>query len=233
MTLTRDFLFNADEHVKKDVSTYDAYVALPKSERERRVSFWITPWYKTPWSYTWNPLEEECEATKIDRFLRKNYPIQFFVRELATDIKYWWRDKKWAVISFYRDWVPGRRADMRKKVFPRHYTDLVDMIVTFHLQVLIEFVEREEALLNNDYTTNETDQQFAAELRECYEYASAGRAKMTKAIDAEANRAFNESRENGANSSTYKKLTEMENEVMDYDTKVCEWVVKNRNRLWV
>lgn len=224
------YLFNMNVHVHKDVTTYEKYVALPKAERERRVSFWLTPWYKTPWSYTWNPLEEECEATKIDRFLKKNYPIQFFVRELVTDIEYWWKDKKWAVISLYRDWVPGRRTEMRKKVFPRHHTDLVEMIVTFHLQVLIEFVEREEAFLNNEYPANDV---FANELRECYEYASAGRAKMTKAIDAEATRAYNESRENGANSNTYKKLTEMENEVMDYDTKVCEWVVRNRNRLWV
>ena len=232
--ISKDFyLFNANVHVHKDVTTYEKYVALPKAERERRVSFWLTPWYKAPWSYTWNPLEEECEATKIDRFLKKNYPIQFFVRELAIDIKYWCKDKKWAVISFYRDWVPGRRTEMRKKVFPRHHTDLVEMIVTFHLQVLIEFVEREEALANNDYTTNETDEQFAAELRECYEYASAGRAKMAKAIDAEATRAYNVSRETGANANTYKKLIEMENEVMDYDTKVCEWVVRNRNRLWV
>lgn len=228
---TEDFYsFNTNVHVHKDVTTYEKYVALPKTERERRVSFWPTPWYKSPWSYTWNPLEEECEATKIDRFLKKNYPIQFFVRELAIDMKYWWKDKKWAVISLYRDWVPGRRTEMRKKVFPRHYTDLVEMIVTFHMQVLIEFVEREEAFLNNEYPANDV---FANELRECYEYASAGRAKMVKAIDAEANRAFNESRENGANSDTYKKLTEMENEVMDYDTKVCEWVVRNRNRLWV
>ena len=228
-----DFLFRTDVHVNKEVTTYEKYVALPKSERERRVSFWLTPWYKTPWAYTWNPLEEETEAVKIDRFLKKNYPIQFFVRELATDIKYWWKDKKWLIISFYRDWVPGRRTEMRNVVFPRHYTDLVDMIVTFHMQVLIEFVEREEALVTCDYSANEKDRQFEAELRECYEYASGGRAKMVKAIDAEAARAFNESRENGANSDTYKKLTEMENEVMDYDTKVCEWVVRNRNRLWV
>lgn len=232
--ISEDFyMHNTNVHVHKDVTTYEKYVALPKAERERRVSFWLTPWYKAPWSYTWNPLEEECEATKIDRFLKKNYPIQFFVRELAIDMKYWWKDKKWAVISLYRDWVPGRRTEMRKKVFPRHYTDLVDMIVTFHMQVLIEFVEREEALVTCDYSANEKDRQFEAELRECYEYASGGRAKMVKAIDAEAARAFNESRENGANSDTYKKLTEMENEVMDYDTKVCEWVVRNRNRLWV
>lgn len=229
--ISKDFhLFNANVHVHRDVSTYEKYVALPKSERERRVSFWITPWYKTPWSYTWYSFQEECESTKIDRFLKKNYPIQFFVRELATDMRYWWRDTRWAFVSFYRDWVTGRRAEMRKAVFPRHYTDLVDMVVTFHMQVLIEFVEREEALINNEYPQNDP---FANELRECYEYASAGREKMIKAIDAESNRAFNESRENGANSDTYKKLTEMENELMDHDTKVCEWVVKNRNRLWV
>lgn len=219
-------------HVSRIVTTYDAYIALPKSERERRVWFWPTPWYKTLWSYTWNLSEKESESDKVDRHIRENYPIQYWVREKSLDLLYCLRDLKYRTIALYHDWICGHRTEMRKAVFPRHYTDLVEMIVTFHIQVLIEYVEREEALAHHDYSTNESDRLFRDELWEHYDFASRTRKKMIEAIDAESWRAFHESREDGATADTYKKLTEMENELMDRDTKMCEWVVRNRNQLW-
>ena len=218
-------------YAPRSANTFEKYSNLSRRERERRVWWWPTGWYMPPYSMIFDFGKGESNWCKVSRFLRKEYPIQYVLREGADWIYYYLHARGYTLRQFYRNWIRGHRREMRKATFPRHYRDLDSIIETFHLQCLIEFVDREQALEQHDYTHDEASKTFAAELKECYQYAKEGRAALEKKIEEETVLAYR-AHEAGGGIDSYKKVNALESELYDYDTKVCEWVIKNRNRLW-
>lgn len=211
------------EQVNAD--TYDKYVALPKSEREYRVWFWPTPWYKTPYAMLFSaqsilqPGVWRSEWDKISEFFKKNYPIQYRVRDIVEDIVHWYRyDISHCWRRFWNNWVIGQRVEMRKAIFKREYQDLDTMLTNFHMEVLIEYVEREKPFEHFDFDTGEADRTFRKELVENYDYASRIRPKQLEYME-------------NADISVDEFL-KLDTELDESDTKVCEWVIKNRHKLW-
>lgn len=227
---------NKDHYTQFGIDTFAKWEALPPQERERRVLFWLTPWYKKPYALVLN--RGEClfddgvvsEWSLLDNYLKKEYPIQFRVREVIEylEMVYFYRARI-AFIGFWHDWIIGQRKEMRKQVFRREYRDLDTIIVDFHMQCLIEFVERGDAFNTIDYTQTEEDKTFAKELLERYDYATRGRALLEKRIDEEYEKV--RSSWNG-DISIYKIVDGIQAQIEMQDTYTCCWVVKNRARLW-
>ena len=82
---------------------------------------------------------------------------------------------------------------------------------------------------HNDYSELEEHKQFAAQLKECYDYAKQGR----KALHDKLDKAYNNVAKEGDYKVVYKEVNEIESVIEMYDTKVCEWVIKNRKMFWV
>lgn len=215
--------------------TAETYAALPKTERERRVWFWPTPWFKRPRALAWdmNAIAGGLdEWDKTDTFLKKKYPVQFRLRQSAEDLRFYWehyiaRNCR----KFWSDWIIGQRTAMKKAVFKRYYRDLEQIIVDFHAECLIEFVDREKALERADYSTCEENRVFEAELRKYYEYAKTGKQKLLD--DAAAEFLRMDSVPFYPNDKTrYAQLDLIEKQMEARDTEMCEWVIRNRDRIW-
>lgn len=225
-----------NSYVDTRINTCEKYVSIPRCERERRVWFWPTGWFKKPYALLWTPADTVagsiCEWTKVERYLKNTYPIQYRVREAyENSLDIFYRICS-SIRRFYNSRIRGHRRQMRNTVFRREYRDLDTIVVDFSLQCLIEFVDREKGIESHDYTYDQAARTFAAELKECYDYAISGRKRLVDAISAESERAYQEHRSGKSSPSIYNELTRLEKELEDYDTKVCEWVVRNRGRLW-
>lgn len=208
-----------------EARTYEEYVAIPKSEREYYLSFWPTPWYKTPYAMLFSsqcltdPKAWRSEWDKTHEFLKRNYPIQYRFRDTLENIEHWYRyDFRRGIMRFWHNWIVGQRVEMRKAVFKREYQDLDTIIVNFHMQALIEYVERENPFKYFDFSTGDSDRTFRKELLENYDYASRWRPKYLEDL---------------ANASvSSEEYIALELKVDEEDTKVCKWVIDNRQKLW-
>jgi len=128
---------------------------------------------------------------------------------------------------YIRYHISTPRKKMRDAVFPPEYFDLDHIVVQFHLQCIIEFVEREKYFENTVWDWNEESKAKGLELKEAYEYAKTGRAKLQEDING-AWKFIN----NLDEPDPFKDLNEKEDWLFECDTQFCKWVVENRKLLW-
>ena len=203
---------------------YDFQSHLDSGKYEKRVWFWPFKWFVEPYVLTGE------EWDRCNCYFQHNYPVQYFLRETLgiwfhRNIVYPYKQVKWNV----KGYICNPRKEMRKNLFPIRWEDLTETIVKFHLEAIVEFVEREKCFEHNDYSESEEYKQFAAQLKECYDYAKQGR----KALHDKLENAFDNIAKEGEYKVVYKEVNEIEAEIEMYDTKVCEWVIKNRKMFWV
>ena len=214
------------------VHTVDEYKAMPKQSRELVVWYWPFPLYIKPYALTAGD-DLIGEWTKFDEYVKKEYPVQYFFRDTVAgffwDIQHYFKKIKWKV----KPYIKRSRKEMRDKVFTREYRDLDSIIVEFCLQCVIEYVDREKCFENIVFSSSKELETFAAQLKECHDYATKGRKEildeMERAWDA-VPLVMNDIAQNNMNK--YAKITELEAKLEEADTQVCEWVVKNRRQLW-
>lgn len=118
------------------------------------------------------------------------------------------------------------RKKMRDAVFPPEYFDLDRIVEQFHIQCIIEFVEREKYFEKVVWDWNEMSKSKGLELKEAYEYAKTGRAKLQEDIK-EAWKLVNIKDQH-----PFVELTKKEEWLIECDTQFCKWVVENRSLLW-
>lgn len=127
---------------------------------------------------------------------------------------------------YIRHHIINPRKKMRDAVFPPEYFDLDHIIEEFHVQCVIEFVEREKYFETVVWDHNEQTKTKGLELKEAYEYAKNGRAKLKK----EFNDAWVQI--NFSKPTPFKELDEKEAWLTECDTQFCKWVVENRKLFW-
>ena len=204
--------------------TFQSYIDSGKYEK--RVWWWPTKWYVLPRggvTMGWKEWEKE------DIFFKNNYPVQCFFRET---IDTYIRKLMYKLKDIKLD-VKGRtinpRKEMRNKVFPHRWNDLTESIVTFHLEALIEFVDREKCFDNIEYNSDNHHREFAKGLKECYDYAKITRPSLKLKLEE----AYKDVPFEGDFLVVYKEVNKITTDMKEYDTKVCEWVIKNRDYFWV
>jgi hypothetical protein len=213
-------------------STLVDYLKIPLEQRERFVWWWPCKWYSVPIAMSWTfkfKRPGESEWDKFDEYTREHYPVQHWLRENVHDffaytIGFKYRDFKWKIKRTIRN----PRKEMRKAVFPSEYWDLHTLIIRFHIECIIEFVEREKCFETIAWDWNDDVKKTGAELREAYEYCKTGRAKLQAELDEAWERVSN----NGPYEVVYKEVNEKEAWLKECDTKVCKWVIDNRELLW-
>lgn len=204
---------------------YDFQSHLDNGKYEKRVWYWPFKWFVLP------PALTSEEWSRCDCYFQHNYPVQYFLRDTLSiwfhcNIVYHYKEAKCNI----KGYVSNPRNEMRNSVFPIRWEDLTETIVKFHLEAIIEFVEREKCFEFIDYSYDEEHKRFAAELKECYNYAKTGRQELLKKIEKTFKSIPLYS--NASYSEMYKEVEALEKEIDLYDTKVCEWVIKNRKMFW-
>jgi hypothetical protein len=214
-------------------STFDEYKAMPLQSREQVVWYWPCPLYIKPYALRAGQDELIGEWTKFDEYVKKKYPAQYFFRDTVDgffwDIRHYFKRIK----SKVRPYIKYPRKEMRDKVFTRKYFDLDSIIVKFCLQCVIEYVDRERCFDHILFDSSEDDKTFAAQLKECHTYAMKGRQEILTEIEKAWEAVplvMNDIVQNKMDK--YNKVVELEAKLVEADTQVCEWVVKNRRRLW-
>jgi hypothetical protein len=195
-----------------------------KSEYEKNVWWWPTKWYIEPCAlglYGWK---------EADQFFKSNYPVQYFLRNKIP------RLYNGYLVMYMRDlkrkiqWsLRNPRKEMRNSVFPAHWQDLTETIIKFHVEAVIEFVEREKCFQKIDYSSDELHKKFEKELTEMYLYARTTRQELLQLVDEAYERVDYQKPYQEA----YKEISDIENDIKNRDLKLSQWVIENREFFWV
>jgi len=197
--------------------TTEEYISQGKEKTEKKVWFWPTGWYVTPYALGFR------EWDKYYAYLSVQYPVQRYLRETYNDCHY-------SVSSNYRfikrkikNFLRHPRKDFRNSVFDKGGDiDMVEMIVLFHLGCVVELVEREKYL---EFICSDTEKeiQFVKQLKEAYDYAKGGRQKILDDIDKYI---LTLEKDN------FMAYIDMDKHLNECDTVLCDFVVKNREKFW-
>ena len=210
--------------------TTDEYKILPLQSRERAVWYWPFPLYITPYALSAGQDGElTSEWDKFDMYIKKQYPVQYFFRKIISnylfEVKYRCTNIAWKV----KRYIKFPRKEMRDKIFIRDFRDLDSIIAEFCIQCVIEYVDREKCFKHVEFNSNDESKTFAAQLKECHDYAINGRVTLHSALE----KAWEDvPMDNSPGMSKYNKVHELEVKITEADSQVCEWVIKNRAHLW-
>jgi len=211
--------------MNKDIFKYvslNEWLKLPRSERAPLKWYWPTGWYQAPFPMTLNGWSTWEEYVKV------KYPIQYWFREYF----YHKLRHKYHFIKELKYRIINPRREMRNAVFPSRWVDLVEIVPEFHFQVIVEYVEREKALENVDWNTNETNPkvlEVGKKLKEYYNYIKIERPFLLEKLDMAF---FKLDFTDPSFNTRYDRVDEIEKSIKDKDTELCIWVVQNRSYLW-
>jgi len=189
---------------------------------------------------------EKCHRSERNIYLRENYPIQFFLREiLVRAIKRTINISKYKILHWKEkisDTLFPKQKWLYQK-FPKQWTDKPDLIQTCLFEIVVHLVEEEGALDGfdpNDVSDEYEDQwfKFRVELKECYEYIKNERPKLQKKIDGFYYKSSNcvmlplEDNCDDNCEKDYTKQADREDSLSETDTKYLIWIAANRDFMW-
>ena len=205
------------ESLNSKIMTAQEYISQGKDKTEKKVWFWPTGWYIMPYAFP------RGEWDIYDAYLSVEYPVQHFLRETGTSLKHSisfnYRTTKRTIKNYLRH----PRKDFRDAVFSKHGDmDMVEMIVLFHLNCVIELVEKEK-YFEMCCDLMEAKSEFELGLKEAYDYAKTGRAKLIEETDKVLMDISNDD---------FQKYIDADKHLRECDTVLCDFVVKNREKFW-
>jgi len=216
-----------------EAHTLDEYLKISLVKREISVWWWpFGKWYVTPYSMILHSFRNS-EWDKFDNYVKELYPVQHWLRNDVHDFFGYTVARKLKELKYkIKHHIRNPRREMRSIVFPAKYHDLQSIIVDFHIQCIIEYVEREKCFEILDWEWNEEVKKTGAELREAYEYCKTGRALLEKQLKDAWDKVPFDSPKPVSYDDLYGDVDKKEAWLHECDTKLCKWVVDNRDKLW-
>jgi hypothetical protein len=222
-----------------NVKSVDDYFSLPKNEREY---FGL---YKKPFMLPWEHIGIGVEKG-WDHFydhIRKEYPIQYFIREwipsMDNPLIYAYkkyiscpiREMKYTLSNFISPCFPRWR-----KVLPRHkYSDIANVMVESNLALICDFYHEEVIDGNIDWGHNEEHKKFYTELVENVNWIEHERHKIDRMMrEALTEAVKNKIKKNEKNDyfETYADYNNLEKHKIDKETEIIKWFIDNRDFFW-
>lgn len=205
--------------MSKQIYTLEDYLKAPKERRENKWG-----WYKEPDGYLWSGNFDDfddfdCESNKFDRYWKKHYPIQFFLRETFSNIKMFFGIKIRKIDMFFSNLFFPKQRWLK---VPKEWCDKTELVPNLLFQIIINFVEEEDGLNSRNWyyecedgqVIDDTDKK--KELERAYRYAKYVRNKLDKrSIKAH-----------------YKFYIYYSNLMSKCDKHYCHIIVKNLDFLW-
>lgn len=221
-----------------DVHRFDDWVALPLDIRERKVKWWVTGWYIEPLGLEWlsgSLVREESEWGKFYAYTKMAYPIQSFLRQEVAGWYSYQKRNYIAIENWIKDHIRNPRRKLIKATFTRQWQDLPSIVVNFHLNCIVEYVDHEKCFEVIEWNHDPVSTEKAKQIKEIYDYAKTGREALQKKLEIAYSEVTPRRISNGdmqTYEAMYKHVNAIEAEIELYDTKCCEWVVNNRAILW-
>ena len=219
----------------RSVHTTAEYILLPHTDREAKHWLWHRK-YLMP--YGLSMVEGEftgdlpmcSEWIKFNAWIKTQYPIQAFFRETVYDFLHfqWYklRERYWAIKRFF---FPRQR--WLTKQIPNDWCDKRTLIVDILYMMVVHYIDGEKALENIVLDDTTEHLAFQQGLLECYKWIKFGRVELVAAIDKELTRASELKIRDYT--EKYGELQKLETQLSELDTSYCNWIVDNREFLWV
>lgn len=234
--------FGSKHHTPSDVDTPEAYAALPLAERTRKVWYWLTPWYLEVYALKLDSDElldfSSGSFSRYYAFLKKEFPIQYFLRSwdrwpLVMWLDFKWRDLKGFYYKIKRFFKPHH--PLMLKTIGREWRDLRNIFVDVLYAGVVEFIELEKCFEVTVYDDTPEHIAFAATLKEVYDFIKNGRPALLHNIE-KSYPSKEELKAGKQRSATFEELyaknLALEKELEDKDTKYLTWVIQYRNYFW-
>jgi hypothetical protein len=214
-------------------SSVDEYFAMPKSERE---------WYGLYRKPLALPLEwfDENEKGWVHFYkeIKKEYPIQWFIREwcfsfenpiyaVLKRIQFFIDDKKYALKNFISPPYP-----MWRKTLPRHqYKDVTTIVVESNFNLILDFYQGEKKNGNVDWNAQENTKKFFEELTSVVKWIEEDRIKWEKELNDELSNASKNRKEKDYEKK-YGQYDKLQKVMKDKETEILKWFIDNREFFW-
>jgi hypothetical protein len=182
-------------------------------------------WYKTPSIASmkqWNDWSEQ---------MKKDYPIQYFVRQgisdLAYDVEHKCRDAKYAIKCFFKP----HHADIRKAV-PRTWADVTSLIIDVNFAMILSFKkEADESYVDWDGT--EKHREFKNWLDSAAHWIAVGKVDCEKQRDAlYPPHPLPEHMRDWSYDQLYGELNKIEKLFDDTNTNILKQMIDYREYFW-
>lgn len=182
-------------------------------------------WYQVPNSLTL----EDWKQWNIN--VKKDYPVQYFVRELACDAKYvvcrWYRTAKYKIRSIFK---PSHQ-DIRKTI-PREWADISSLIVDVNFAMIKSFKkEADEAFV--DWSGTENHCEFKKWLDSAAHWIAIGRPNcQAQAYASYPPYPLPDHMRGKSYEELYGEVNKMEKLIEDTDTKILNQMIEYRGYFW-
>ncbi len=144
--------------IKRLVENTEEYITLPFKDRTKWGIF-----YRTPLAL------EHHEWKKCNDFLKKMFPVQFFIREVAlAEIGYLWRRLGW--FCYYVKCLLFKRYHVIKLDLSPCWHDKNHLMEKALEKLLIDFVEQEEPFKHIDWDSDSAHKEAEKVIRKCYDF---------------------------------------------------------------
>lgn len=205
----------------KSVNTVEEYTSLPRRERTVWGIFYMHPHISSPYSLFGN--SEDRKA--LDEFIKKEFPIQNWVRETSFTLKV----KLSVNYDKLRYFLNPRQKWLTKQI-PKEWNDKTNLIPLVNFAMVVHFIEVEDANgITNWSNSGDTVNQFYTELKECYDYIKNRRPQLQKELDESYP---NYEKRTGKYEIDYAETNRLELLINKEDTKYLTWIVVNRDFFW-
>lgn len=204
------------------VASAEEYANMPYSKR----TVWLF-WYKDPLitgDAGW-PIGKKSEREKADAFVKRNFPIQFWIRGKGFSLR--------CKLSRLHDWISEQMNPRQKwltKQIPKSWCDKTHLIPLINFAMVVDFVDGEDALNTTDWEASSAQaDQFSKELKDCYDYIKVRRPQIEKDLEHSYP---DEDKRTGVFEVDYAENTRLELLLNKEDTKYLTWIVTNRDYFW-
>lgn len=216
-----------------DVYSLKEYFALPKNKREK----WGI--YLKPYALPSDILKENSEEmhgwTAFSKAIRKEYPIQGFIREWLFDMdnpiyawfmvmKHRYNDIRYAIENFINPNFKRWRASCKR----HQYKDISSLIVDSNFALILDFWHEEVSKDRIDWKSDKKHKQFYDWLKKSVNWIEKGRAKKEQKIE-ELYEIVHSKNTYGQN---YGIIDQIETEIHKRDTLILKEMIEYRDFFW-
>jgi hemerythrin len=225
-----------------DVPNLEEYKNLPIEKKTTSKWFWPDYWYVAPFAL---PIKSRFVDSKNDSgtwedfydLMKKEYPIQYWLRETFFDnLESYFCARYRIVKDFYCKWVyytfKPRNSRISSAIPKREYKETDQMIVDVLFAVVVSYIDDEKCFEHIDFSSTQEHRDFAKKLREIHKYIKTVRPEMIKKLDIILTDAY-ENREILSYKKRYGKYDTFLKKISEKDTAYCNWIVANRNKIYV
>jgi hypothetical protein len=249
-----------------ETTSLQGYINLPKSEREHTILF--VKFYRTPYAlplggyFNINILDGNGQQypreegwKEFHQFVKKQYPIQYFMRESIPTYFYslrgklgWWKLKDVYYNNIRTIFHPFNNNS--RKIIGRSWKDFQTSIVEVNFAIVRDLVEQKSeyngienlyaeylANPNSEFSVKESEpgyeieqkwHNFRQQLFNCYKYITVKRPVLLQNIED----SYPELGAKGSYEELYGKLNNTETELEKQDSFWLKWIIDNRNFFW-